>query len=389
MGKLVWAFSSIILTSIVGLSSQQAGWAMMFYSFSMALGIVAGGKAADYYGRKRALLVFTIFSCIFKLISSFFCTTVWIIPLTIGSFFFGNGIFPVFSAMVADVVKSTGSTKKTESFSLLYMCSNLGFALGPMISGGLVENHLPYLYIIEVVVSLIGACLFCIFTTEIYSVKKLRPSVSHDESDDVVHTLRVGTLTMLMRRKILAVFIGLYGCSAACYSAVDYLLPMQFRDNFGLGRGSVYAGRVWTVNAIVVIFMTSLIVRYTKKNHQFKCSAIACALYAVGFGSYAYLTKLPLYFVAVVLWTLGEVFISTGAGAFIAENSPPSHVARFQSLYEAVRSLGAGIGPIIYGQMLLLLPYSEIWKSTSVTCFIIAAIFLTIYLKVSRSAYKS
>lgn len=385
MGSMIWAFSSIILTSVVGLSSQQTGWVMLCYSTATMIGTVVGGKAADYYGRKRVILALTIISSLSKLVSAFLCTSVWIVPLTVISFFFGSGIYPVVSAMVADVVKSSESTKGTESFSLLYMCANLGVAVGPAIGGSLVANHLPYIYVIEAVMFMAGSILLYAFTTENYIVKRLRPSIMGGESDNPGHTLRVGTWTMLMRRKLLASFIALLTLATMCYAAVNYLLPMQFRDTFGLGSGSAYSGRVWTVNALVVVFTTPLIVRYTKKNHQMKCSALGCALYAIGFGAYAYVTKLPMYFVAVAIWSLGEVVISTGAGAFISENSPPSHVARFQSLYEAGRSLGRGLGPVVYGQMLLLLVYAEIWNIVSLTCFAIAATCLTIYLKIARS----
>ena len=76
---------------------------------------------------------------------------------------------------------------------------------------------------------------------------------------------------------------------------------------------------------------------------------------------------------SVVIWSIGEILISTGAVVIIAEHSPASHVARFQSQYDMARSVGRGLGPFLFGQMLSVLNYRQTWTIDAAACIIIAA----------------
>ena len=71
--------------------------------------------------------------------------------------------------------------------------------------------------------------------------------------------------------------------------------------------------------------------------------------------------------------------ISTGAGVFIAEHSPASHVARFQSQYDMARSIGRGVGPFIFGELLTYLSYRQTWTIDAVCCIVIAVYCWVIY----------
>ena len=71
--------------------------------------------------------------------------------------------------------------------------------------------------------------------------------------------------------------------------------------------------------------------------------------------------------------------ISTGAGVFIVENSPPTHLARFQSLYDMARSLGRGFGPPVFGLLLLNISYRQAWIVDSVACLIIGTCLYAVY----------
>ena len=65
-----------------------------------------------------------------------------IVPVVLG-FGAGYGLFPVISAMVADVCKPE---KSTESFSLMYLVQNIGFAVGPAVGGLLFYHHLEGMF---------------------------------------------------------------------------------------------------------------------------------------------------------------------------------------------------------------------------------------------------
>ena len=83
MGSLVFTFSSLILTGMVGLTTKQAGIVAMLYAAANVVGAIVGGKMADFYGRKKIYLWFTVVTCCFYVLGSFYCTTIWIVPISI------------------------------------------------------------------------------------------------------------------------------------------------------------------------------------------------------------------------------------------------------------------------------------------------------------------
>ena len=384
MGSLVFTFSSLILTGIVGLSTSQAGFAAMCYAAANVIGAIVGGKMADYYGRKKIYLWFTVVTCSIYVIASFYCTTILIVPLSIFAFFFGSGCYPIVSAMVADSAKGP---KSPECFSLLYLCHNLGFAVGPALGGALLANHLPWVYRIQSGMFLLGAIILFLCTEEVYKVPtkeermtaRARKHAEHFSSDEPESELHVGTLQMLLRTKILLIFVVTLAIATTLYAGIGFILPLQFKDAFGLQAGGTYSGRIWTVNALMVVFGTPIIMKYTKSHHQFNCMALGCLLYFIGFGAYGYIKALPLYYISVVIWSIGEILISTGAGVFIAQHSPASHVARFQSQYDMARSVGRGVGPLIFGELLTVLNYRQVWTLDAIACIIMAVYCWFIY----------
>lgn len=380
MGSLVFTFSSLILTSMVGLTTSQAGIVAMLYATANVLGAIVGGKAADYFGRKKIYFWFTLATCLFYVLGSFYCTTIWIVPISLCAFFIGSGCYPIVSAMVADNAKGP---KSAECFSLLYLSHNLGFAVGPALGGALLANHLDWVYRIQAGMFFLGAVILYLCTEEVYKVptkeERLAAKRAKLNNDDPENTLHVSTWTMLKQTKILLIFIVTLAIATTLYCGIGFILPLQFKDAFGLAAGGTYGGRIWTVNALMVVFGTPIIMKYTKTHHQFNCMALGCLLYCIGFGAYGYIKALPLYFVSVVVWSIGEILISTGAGVFIAEHSPASHVARFQSQYDMARSIGRGIGPFIFGQLLMFLSYRQAWTLDAIACIIMAAYCWSVY----------
>ena len=379
MGSLVFTFSSLILTGMVGLTTRQAGFVAMSYAAANVVGAIVGGKAADFFGRKRIYFWFTLITCCFYVLGSFYCTTIWIVPISLCAFFFGSGCYPIVSAMVAD---SARGPKSAECFSLLYLCHNLGFAVGPALGGALLADHLDWVYRIQAGMFLLGAIILFVCTEEVYRVptKEERMAAKRAQIDEGEgNALHVSTFKMMMQTKILLTFIITLAIATTVYAAIAFILPLQFKDGFGLDAGGLYSGRIWTVNALMVVFGTPIIMKYTKSHHQFNCMALGCLLYCIGFGAYGYIKALPLYFVSVIVWSIGEILISTGAGVFIAKHSPASHVARFQSQYDMARSVGRGVGPLLFGTLLASLNYRQVWTINALTCLLMAAYCWHVY----------
>ncbi len=56
---------------------------------------------------------------------------------------------------------------------------------------------------------------------------------------------------------------------------------------------------------------------------------------------------MPLFFLAIILLTIGEVLIDINSSAFIANNTPISHRRRISSVIPLITGMGYAMGPMI------------------------------------------
>lgn len=379
IGSMIFMFFSLLMTRILGFTEFQAGLAFSLMALSNVAGAIAGGKLADHYGRKRVYMICITISSTLYALTSLVAGTRGMLPFLYLSSIIGSASYPILSAMVAD---SAPESQRTECFSLLYLAQNLGFAFGPSIGGLLFYDHMDLLFLIQAAIFMTGGLFLQFTTTDVYSLGVAKEFGIAAQTVDVTRrekTPRENTFRMLYERKPLFAFIFSLIFLTMCYQMIGFMLPLQLSDAFGMAEGSRYAGLVWTTNALCVVVGTPFIIGYTKRHHQLRTTALATLLYCVGFGLYAFVNALPLIYGAVIIWTTGEIMISTGAGVYIAASAPSTHRARFQSLYDMARSLGRGFGPPLFGLLLTRMNYRQAWLVDSLVCLVIGTCLYGVY----------
>jgi len=377
IGSMCFSFASLLMTSVLGMSSGAASIVVMVQALINALGTATGGRLADTMGRRKTYLLFAASTFVFFIVCSFTCRTYWIIPFLILASFCSNACGPTISALVADVADEE---RRVECFSFLYLCVNLGFAIGPSIGGMLFYNHLPLAYILQGSVYFIVGIILFLCVKEVYD-----PSAAVREKTPDRKKSGESGLAILLKCKPLIIFIVLLSLVTICYAMINFMLPLQMNDYFGTEVSAKYSGRIWTVNGLVITFFTPVIVAFVKKRHHFLNSTIAAVLYAVGFGMYAFVKESWLFFAAAFIWSIGEILISTGAGPFIASQSPPSHLGRFQSYYEIARYIGRAIAPPLCALVMNYAGYSGTWVLNTIICIAAAGIFLVSYFGMKKN----
>ena len=359
----------LLFRDVLGMTPLESGvWISVSYGAGIA-GTIIGGKAADRMSRKRVALAILLIVGVTMLWAAMICRSrmvVW--PVVIG-FGAGYGLFPVLSAMVADVCKPECST---ESFSLMYLVQNVGFAIGPAVGGLLFYHHLRGMFLLDAAVCFVSVAVTALFAEDHYDPAKsaLAPAAQSGLRTD-------STLRLIYARRPLFLFICAMLIISMCYQMLNFNLSLQMSELFGLEAGSRNSGLIWTVNGIVVILLTPLIVSLTKRRHQFANMSVALLFYAVGFGMYGFVKSVWLFFAAAAIWTVGEIMINTGAAAFIAANSPATHVARFQSALETCTAAGKTVSPILYGALLKVVSYETSWLLNACVC-VAVSLFLGI-----------
>lgn len=371
MGMMfVYPFLSLLLTSRLGYTEVNASYIAVIASIASTLGTLAGGKLSDEIGRKKVYVTATFIVIITMTIAGFFASSHLVIFFIIVTYFVASAILPTVSAMILDWADEGN---KTECFSLMYLSGNIGSALGPVIAGMLFYSHMPWIFFSMAIIYLLTFLLVLCKVQDIYIPRK-----------DTRHLEKVkqeSLIKIVLRNPILLMFTICLALLTLCYINLDFMLPLQLRDLFDLNAGSKYSSLVWTINGAVVVTCTPIIVSFTKKNHPLFNIGIACVLYAAGFSLYGFSHSIAVFMMAVIIWTSGEILISTCAGIYIADQSPSTHKGRSMSLYEFARGIGRLSGPVFTGYLLTALSYSQTWFIIAGVCLVVDVMIWALYKK--------
>ena len=79
---------------------------------------------------------------------------------------------------------------------------------------------------------------------------------------------------------------------------------------------------------------------------------LGALLYAIGFGSFAFVTRPAQIFAAVVIWTFGEMILLPGSSAYAAEIAPPGRRGEYMGLYTMSFSIAFSLGPFLGAELL-------------------------------------
>lgn len=371
IGSMVFSLVSLIMTDVLGHSAFFASIVAMCLAFIKAGGAFLGGRIADVRGRRFACLFCGSITLVFYILGGVFCRSWLVIPCIFLGSIGSNGIAPAVSAIVADYAPPL---RGVECFSLLYLGSNLGFALGPSIGGMLYYRHLPMTFYIQGTVYFLCALLVCLFVDENYDPAEYRRRRQEAQLQKI-ETKDEGLFSLLWQRKALLIFIVCMVLLYICYGMLSFMLPLHLKELFGAEAGARYIGNIWSVNGGVIVLSTSMLLIYLKKHHQFSNSMLGCIMYGIGFGMYALVDKPWLFFVSAIFWTIGEIMVSTGAGTFIASQSPESHRGRFQSLFDISGFIGKGISPPLCAFIISKAGFTGTWTMSACVCFAVSLIF--------------
>ena len=360
-GDFVQILLVLILTGKLGMNAHEAGIFISITLIATMGGQLISGVVADKMARKYVLVFCQLMVSFWYLMCALFIgkENASLIPffILVGSPFRG-ATGPITNAMVADF---TNDSERGRSFSLLYLGTNIGVALGPMAAA--------FLYGYSLVLLFAGSSILLLISTILLIVKlPLIPSHVFRSSDDKIPE---GFIHLLIKNKLLIIFLLFSSLYSFIYMQNSFALPIQFTKLFNSTLGAKRFGILMSINAITVLATTPLITRITSSNRHLINMVIAMVFFVLGYGLYAVYQNYTIFLIATFVWTIGEILMATNSNVFLNAFAPLRYRTRFNALSHTAGSLGRALGPTIGGFILVSHSFSLLWGIMASICIII------------------
>ncbi len=370
-GDFVQMLLVLILTIRMGLDEATAGLIVTCTVLAAGLGQLAGGMAADRIPRKRVMVYCQLSVAACYVVCGFFTSQgqVLVPVLILLSSPFRGATWPVSNALVADF--SHGEAERARAFSLLYLGSNIGVAVGPLVAAFLFARNLPLLFWGSAFTLVLSACIIWFSIPDIPS----SPIESNESSPEELPA-RGSVLQIFIHQPLLLWYMLGFTLYNFIYSQHGFALPLQMGDLFGEVAGTRGYGFLMTLNAVTVLVMTALLTRWTIHRSRIMNMSLAAWFYVIGFGMYAFADVSWVFYLSTFIWTNGEILMATNGNVFVNQHAPSSHRGRFNGVISLLTGMGATVGPYVGGLLLLFASYRTLWLVMVVLAFAIALLFL-------------
>jgi len=384
MGDFVRMFLTLFLTTRIGLSPERTGFFIMITGLLTILGMLVGGRFSDSLGRKAVLSAGPVLAALAIIPCGFLGESMAVPWLLAASGFFNGAVRPAGNSMVAD---RADSERRKDAYSLIYLGTNLGVSIGPLIAGFLFEKHNRWIFWGDGLTSILSALLILIYIPESKpGEKEIKASLVEGPVQEQAHL--GNTFKALGNRPLLLIFTLLTLVSNIVYSQHSYMIPQHLELLFP-GDSARLFGFIMSFNALTVLIMTSLLMVIIRKKSPIMNMVYMAFFYCTGFGMLRFLDSLPAFFLSAFLWTMGEILMATNYGAYLADHSPINHRGRFNSILNAITGAGYALGPLLSGMLISKTGLINSWIAVSLAAFFLVWGFWGLKIKEEKAGALS
>ncbi len=366
-GTMLFPFFSLYITQHFGVGMTQAGIVLGLFSISGLVGQFIGGALTDKFGRRKLIIGGLVFSALSTLTLGLVNSFALLIPLAIGIGLLSDIAGPAHNAMIADILPEE---KRQEGFGVLRVVGNLAWIIGPTIGGFVADKSFLALFIADAVISCLVAFLFYLFISE------TKPAAHEDHVPESVLKTFAGYLKVLRNWAFMG-FLVAGMLMGIVYQQMYNSLSVFLNKQYGIAPQGY--GFMLTASAIVVILFQFSLTRFSKKKPPFIMMAVGTLFYMVGFSMFGFVHQYWLFVAAIVVITIGEMFV-VPTSQFIATNFAPEDMrGRYMGVFGMTWMIPATIGPGLAGVIIDNYNPNLLWYIGGVLCGVSALAFVALH----------
>ena len=343
LGSMIWPVMTMILSRKLGLSAAEISYFFVGSSIVMLPANIVGGRLADRFNKKWMIVICDCVSILCFLISA-------AIPLGFGTItiFIIAGIFqsmeyPSYDALFADL----STTKDRErAYSLNYLSGNLGLVLSPTIAGLLFQNYLWLSFLISGFSIALSTVLIALRIKDISPVEDHSEEAAYQEKKD-----GASVYAILKENPLLLLYLLCGTLYAAAYGQYNFIMPLDMAAVHG-DSGAVLFGTVTSFNCITVVLFTPIITKpFVRMRDTGKMLTGRLLVFSGYLVFLLLLGFVPGYYLAMLVFTWGEIFDTLASGPYISTRIPASHRGRINGLMSVVYTAVTGGIDLIVGKL--------------------------------------
>ena len=332
--SFLWPLHTIYMHKHLGQTLTMAGFVLMINAGTGVIGNLLGGYLFDRIGGYKSIMFGIILSMASLLMLTFWHgwpEYIWFVAI-LG--FSGGIIFPSMYALVGSVWPEGGR----KAFNAIYLAQNLGVAIGPAVAGLVADHNINNIFL----ANLLTYVIFLIVAGVYYRKMSVAPNVNASVLKNNKKIKQKAPFYAMM-----IVSIG-YMLTWIAYVQWTSTISTHVLD---LGITLKEYSLLWTINGALILVTQPLIKPIINRlEHRIKTQMIiGIVIFMASFVVVSYAEDYTMFIVAMVVLTLGEVFIWPAVPTLAGQLAPKGREGFYQGIVNSMATIGRMIGPFAGG----------------------------------------
>lgn len=334
--SFLWPLNTIYIHDELGKSLTTAGFVLMLNAGASVAGNLFGGVLFDKIGGYKSILfgiVITMVPLVCLIVNHSWM--VYVIALIVIGF--GTGVvFPATYAMAGSVWPEGGR----KAFNAVYVAQNFGVALGSALGGLVASYSFEWIFLAN---GLLYAVFFLVvfFGFRNIGVQTINPASVIQRSKMEKNKSKLLALTFIAAGYLL--------CWIAYVQWQSTIAAYTQKVHISLTQYSL----LWTINGALIVLAQPLVswfVKHAAKSLK-KQMIIGIAIFMVSFGAAAAAEDFRGFFIAMVILTIGEMFVWPAVPTIANDLAPKGREGFYQGFINSTATGGRMIGPLLGGAL--------------------------------------
>jgi MFS family permease len=347
-GMMVLPFLVVFLTRELHFPAGQAGLALAFYGTAAIVAGPISGRLSDRIGALPVMRASLLMSG----------TVLFLFPLAhtraavYGMTMLWAGCAELFRpASLAAITHVVSAEQRKPAYALNRLAINLGMSIGPALGGFLAAVSFRAMFVVDAGTTIIAGL-----------VLSLAPwhKATGGASDDADAAIERPDPTSLLHDTRLLVFLAATFLVGIVFFQHESALPLYLVEY--LSQSPAFYGTLFTINTLLIVALEVPLNRATAHWPNAWALFTGCMLFAIGFGSLAFVTSKAGVIVTVVFWTFGEMMLFPAMAAHLGEIAPVEQRGAYMGAYSMSLSVALASGPWLGTQLLASAGPIGVWS---------------------------